>query len=179
MKQERVDPGWTWTKKLNISAGVKVGDTVYLSGTVAFDSDGNIVGAGSVYEQSKQVFTNIKEALESTGASMADVIKITTFLTDISGYGEFGRARTEAFPNRVPASAAYETSALIKPELLVEVETIAVIGSGDYQRPVVFRRYRYNPLIECSGKTHAALTGQMEPLRPQKIQIALIRAEAE
>ncbi len=97
---------------------------------MAFDSDGNVVGAGSVYEQSKRVFINIEEALASTGASMADVIKITTFLTDISGYGEIGKARTEAFPNGVPASAAYETSALIKPELLVEVEAIAVIGSG-------------------------------------------------
>jgi len=130
MKQERIDPGWAWAKKLNISAGVKVGDTIYLSGTVAFDNDGNVIGAGSVYEQSKQVFTNIEGALKCAGASMADVIKITTFLTDISGYGEFGRARTEAFPNGVPASAAYETSALIKPELLVEVEAIAVIGSG-------------------------------------------------
>jgi 2-iminobutanoate/2-iminopropanoate deaminase len=130
MKQERVDPGWAWAKKLNISAGVKVGDTVHLSGIVAFDSEGNIVGAGSVYEQATQVFINIEEALASTGASMADVIKITTFLTDISGYGEFGKARTEAFPNSVPASAAYEISALIKPELLVEVEAIAVIGSG-------------------------------------------------
>jgi enamine deaminase RidA (YjgF/YER057c/UK114 family) len=62
---------------------------------------------------------------------MADVVKITTFLTDISGYGEFGRARTEAFPAGVPASAAYATPALIKPKLLVEVEAIAVIGSGD------------------------------------------------
>ena len=130
MKQERVEPGWAWTKRLNISAGVKVGDTVHLSGTVAFDSEGNVVGGEGVYEQSKQVFLNIEEALASVGASMADVIKITTFLTDISGYPEFRRARTEAFPNGVPASAAYETPALIKPELLVEVEAIAVIGSG-------------------------------------------------
>ena len=130
MKQERVDPGWAWTEELNISAGVKVGETVHLSGTVAFDGDGNVVGGGSVYEQSKKVFSNIEEALASTGASMADVVKITTFLTDISAYGEFRRARTEAFPKGVPASAVYETPALIKPELLVEVETIAVVGSG-------------------------------------------------
>ncbi len=131
MKQERVDPGWAWTKKLNISAGVKVGDSVHLSGTVAFDSDGNVVGEGSIYEQSKQVFNNIEEALASVGASMNDVIKITAFLTDISDYGDFGKARTEAFPRGVPASAVYETSALIKPQLLVEVEAIAVIGSGN------------------------------------------------
>ncbi len=56
MKQERVDPGWAWTKKFNISAGVKVGDTVHLSGAVAFDSQGNVVGEGDVYAQSKQIF---------------------------------------------------------------------------------------------------------------------------
>ena len=131
MKQQRIDPGWAWTKKLNISAGVKVGDTVYTSGTVAFDSDGNVVGEGDVYAQAKQIFTNIEEILSAAGAKMSDVIKINTFLTDMSGYADFGRARTEAFPGGVPASAAYATPALIKAELLVEVEAIAIIGSGD------------------------------------------------
>ena len=130
MKQVRIDPGWTWARKLNISAGVRIDNTVYLSGIVAFDSEGNIVGQGDVYAQAKQIFTNIEEALLSAGAKMADVVKITTFLTDMSGYGEFGRARTEAFPRGVPASAAYATPALVKPELLVEVEAVAVIGSG-------------------------------------------------
>lgn len=130
MKQQRVDPGWSWTRKLNISAGVKIGDTVYTSGTVAFDSDGSVVGDGDVYAQAQQVFRNIEEILTAAGATMADVVKINTFLTDMSGYADFGRARTEAFPGGVPASAAYATPALIKPELLVEVEAIAVIGSG-------------------------------------------------
>ena len=48
MKQERLDPGWAWTKKYNISAGVKLGDTVQLSGIVALDGTGNIVGVGDV-----------------------------------------------------------------------------------------------------------------------------------
>ena len=131
MKQERVDPGWAWTKKFNISAGVKVGDTVYLSGAVAFDGEGNVVGEGDVYAQSKQIFKNIEEALASAGASMAEVVKITTYLTDISRYGEFGKARTEAFPNGVPSSTVVTSPALVMPELLVEVETVAVIGSGN------------------------------------------------
>lgn len=130
MKQERVDPGWAWTRKLNISAGVKLGETVILSGTVALDSEGNVVGQGDVYAQSKQIFKNIEEALTSAGATMADVVKITTYLTDISGYREFGRARTEAFRG-VPSSTAVATPALIMPELLIEVEAIAVIGSGN------------------------------------------------
>ena len=131
MKQERVDPGWAWTAKLNISAGVKVGDTVYLSGIVALDSEGNVIGEGDVYAQSKQIFQNIEEALASAGATMADVVKTTTYLTDISGYGEFGRARNEAFPSGVPSSTAVATPALVMPELLVEVEAMAVIGSSD------------------------------------------------
>lgn len=129
MKQERLDPGWAWTRKFNLSAGVKVGDTVYTSGLVAFDSDGNIVG-DDVYTQSVQTFKNIEEVLSTAGATMADVIKINTFLTDISKYGEFGRARTESFPAGVPASAAYATPALVMPALLVEVEAIAIVGSG-------------------------------------------------
>ena len=123
MKQE--------AKKLNISAGVKIGDTIYLSGIVAFDGDGNVIGGADVYAQAKQVFKNIDEALASAGATMADVAKITTFLTDMTGYADFGRARTEAFPSGVPASAVYATPALVKPELLVEVEAIAVVGSGN------------------------------------------------
>jgi 2-iminobutanoate/2-iminopropanoate deaminase len=98
-------------------------------GLVAFDSDGNVVGE-DVYTQAKQTFKNIEELLASAGATMADVIKINTFLTDISQYGEFGRARTEAFPAGVPASAAYATPALVMTALLVEVEAIAVVGSG-------------------------------------------------
>ena len=89
-----------------------------------------MVGGSDVYAQTTQVFRNIREALESAGATMEDVVKITTFLTDMSGYAEFGRARREAFPNGAPASAAYATPALIKPELLVEVEAIAMVGSG-------------------------------------------------
>lgn len=131
MKQVRVDPGWNWTKKFNISAGVKLGDTIHLSGNVAFDSDGNVIGGGDVYAQSKQIFTNIEEALASAGATMTDIVKITAYLTDMSRYGEFGKARSEAFPGGVPSSTVVGTPALVTPELLVEVEAIAVVGSGN------------------------------------------------
>jgi len=131
MKRERIDPGWAWLKKFNISAGEKVGDTIWLSGAVAFDSDGNIVGEGDLYAQTKKTFQNLAEALESAGSSLADVVKINTFLTDLSRYAEYGKARTEAFPNGVPASTVVGTTALVRPELLVEVEAIAVIGSGE------------------------------------------------
>ena len=128
-KQERLDSGWAWTKEYNIGAGVKVGDTVYTSGLIALDSDGNVIGE-DVYTQSSQVFKNIESLLTVAGATMANVIKINTFLTDMSRYGEFSKARNEAFPAGLPASASYSTPALVLPSLLVEVEAIAIIGSG-------------------------------------------------
>jgi enamine deaminase RidA (YjgF/YER057c/UK114 family) len=130
MKRERIDPGWAWLKKFNISAGEKVGETIWLSGAVAFDAEGNVVGGDDLYAQTKQTFANIAEALASAGAGMGDVVKINTFLTDLSRYAEYGRARTEAFPDGVPASTVVGTTALVRPELLVEVEAVAVIGSG-------------------------------------------------
>ena len=130
MKQERVDPGWAWTKKMNFWVGVRLDETVQLSGLVPFDSEGNVIGNGDFYAQSVQTFKNIEEALASAGATMADVVKITTYLTDMAGYQDFGRARSEFFPNGVPSSTAVATPALIMPELLVEVTAMAVIGSG-------------------------------------------------
>lgn len=129
-KQERVDPGWNWTRRFGISAGVKLGDTIYLSGIVAFDGDGNVVGEGDLYAQSTRVFGNIAEALASCGASMADVVKITAYLTEMSRYGDYGRARGEAFPGGVPASTTIVSPSLVMPSLLVEVEAMAVIGSA-------------------------------------------------
>jgi 2-iminobutanoate/2-iminopropanoate deaminase len=98
---------------------------------VAFDSDGGVVGEDDFYAQSMQTFKNIEEALSSVGAKMVDVVKITTYLTDMSGYPEFSRARAEIFPDGVPSSATVVSPALILPELLVEIEAMAIIGSGD------------------------------------------------
>ena len=78
-KQERLDPGWAWTKKYNVGAGVQVGDTIYTSGLVALNSDGNVIGEDA-YTQSSQIFKNIENLLVVAGATMADVIKINTFL---------------------------------------------------------------------------------------------------
>ena len=103
MKRERIDPGWAWLKKFNISAGEKIGDTIYLSGAVAFDGDGNVVGGDDLYAQTMKTFQNLEEALASAGATMADIVKINTFLTDMSRYGDYRKARTETFHLGAPA----------------------------------------------------------------------------
>lgn len=130
---ERVDlnPGWEWAKKFNVALGVKVGNTIYISGQGPISPQGEIVGKNDMKAQSRQTFENIKAILAEGGATMNDVVKITVFLTDLSKYPEFAAARAEAFPDKVPASSAVATPALVLPDMMVEIEAVAEIGSGD------------------------------------------------
>lgn len=125
-----INPDWPWARDFRFNQGIRVGDTVYVSGQVAFDPDGDIVGGADMEAQARQVFANIRTILEMAGATMNDVVKITAFLTDLDRYAGYSAARAEAFPDRVPASTAVATPALVFPGLLVEVEAVAEIGSG-------------------------------------------------
>ena len=129
-KREEINPKWPWAEKFPFNLGIKVGSTVYVSGTVAWDPDGNIVGGDSMLEQSRRAFANLHAILEEAGASMDDVVKITAFLTDIDRYAEYSRARSEAFTNNMPASTAVTSPRLLQDGLLVEIEAVAEIGSG-------------------------------------------------
>lgn len=129
-KRVEINPKWPWAEKFPFHLGIKVGDTVYVSGTVAWDPDGNIVGPGDMLAQSRQAFANIREILAEAGASMDDVVKLTAFVTDMDRYGDYSKARSEAFTNKMPASTAVTSPRLLQDGLLVEIEAIAEIGSG-------------------------------------------------
>ena len=129
-KRIEVNPDWPWAEKFGFHLGIRVENTVYVSGTVAWDRDGNIVGQDNMLEQSRQAFSNVKEILAEAGATMDDVVKINAFLTDINRYTEYSAARAEAFTNNIPASTAVASPALVEPGLLIEIEAIAEIGSG-------------------------------------------------
>jgi len=129
-KRIEVNPDWPWAEKFGFHLGIRVENTVYVSGTVAWDRDGNIVGQDNMLEQSRQAFLNVKEILAEAGATMDDVVKINAFLTDINRYAEYSAARAEAFTNNIPASTAVASPALVEPGLLIEIEAIAEIGSG-------------------------------------------------
>jgi len=130
-KKYLLDPHAPRPVKAPFAMGVQVGETIYVSGHVSQDKGGNVVGAGDMAAQTRQVFKNIEEVLAEAGASMEDVVKITTYITDMSRYAEFSAVRGEVFPNAGMASATVSCSDLVRPEFLVEVETIAVKGSGD------------------------------------------------
>ena len=106
------------------------GRTVYIAGHVAFDSTGKVVGEGDFAAQAEQVFRNLKQALESVGGSMADLVKTTTFITDIKYVPALrdvrGRYLAKTQP---PANTLVAVSSLARPELLIEIEGVAVLGS--------------------------------------------------
>ena len=121
--------------KLAASAGimshgveVPVGKMVFVSGQVARDLDGNVVGVGDIYAQTRQVLHNMQAVLEESEATMDDVVKVTVFVTNLEEHLVASHeVRSEFFKNGYPASSLVEVSRLVHKDFLIEIEAIAVI----------------------------------------------------
>lgn len=111
------------------SPGVQVGEFLFISGQVSQDNRGNVVGVGDCAAQTRQVMSHIRSIVQAAGASMEDVVKITTFLTDVANYPAFNRVRSETFPHSPPASSTVIVAGLVRPEFLVEVEAVVHVPS--------------------------------------------------
>ena len=107
-----------------LSPGIQVGETLYVSGQIAVDPSGNVVGEGDCEAQSRQVMANIRTVVKAVGGSMNNVVKITCFLTDVANYPAYGKVRGGPFPSNPPASSTVIVAGLVRPELLVEVEAV-------------------------------------------------------
>ena len=105
------------------------GRTLYISGQVALDPSGALVGAGDLLAQTRQVFRNMQAALAASGATLDDVVKITVFLTDVSQIQVFREVRDSVFTSPLPAGTLVEVARLARPEFLIEVEAVAVVGA--------------------------------------------------
>jgi reactive intermediate/imine deaminase len=126
-ERRRVSSNSPYEEIIGFSRAVRVGDTVYVSGTVAWGEDGAFVGEGDVYAQAKQALRNIETALQQAGAALSDVVRTRVYLTDISRWEEAARAHAEAFASVKPASTMVEVSRLADPKMLVEIEAVAVV----------------------------------------------------
>jgi reactive intermediate/imine deaminase len=104
------------------------GRTIYLSGQIALDQRGNVIGAGDMKAQTEQVFRNLEAALASVGASFKDVVKTNTYVTDISQLPVLRDMRAKYFGTATPTSTTVEVSKLALPGLMVEIEAVAVVA---------------------------------------------------
>lgn len=119
--------GSKWEDIVGYSRAVKVGNIIEVTGTVASDDDGNVVGKNDAYEQTKFIYQKIEAVLQRAGATMKDVVRVRMFVTDISRWQEYGKAHSEFFRDIKPCNTMVEVSALIEPDYLIEIEATAII----------------------------------------------------
>ena len=112
---------------MGYSRAVRVGNIIEVSGTVAADAYGNVVGQDDAYLQAKFILEKIEAVLKQAGAEMRDVVRTRMFVTDISLFEEYGRAHGEVFKDIRPATGMYEVVGLVKPEFLIEIEATAIV----------------------------------------------------
>lgn len=105
---------------------VRGGNTIYVSGQVPITVDGKLVGAGNMEAQTRQVFENLRAALRSANADLKDLVKITIFATDASQLDAIRKVRNQYLPGDFPASSFIEVKALFRPDVMIEIEGIAV-----------------------------------------------------
>ena len=124
-----VSSGGPLEATVGYSRAVRVGDHVAVAGTTTLKPDG-VDHPGDCYMQSRAVLRLIEDALQETGATLSDVVRTRAFLTDISKADDYGRAHGEVFGDIRPAATLVEVSALVHPDLVVEIEVDAIVSSG-------------------------------------------------
>jgi len=125
----RISSGRPWEPVVGYCRAVRAGDWVHVAGTTAVDDQGNVLFPGDAAAQTRVVLETIERALTEAGASLEQVVRTRMFVVDISEWEAIGREHGRVFGDIRPASTMVEVSALVNPELLVEIEADAYIGS--------------------------------------------------
>jgi 2-iminobutanoate/2-iminopropanoate deaminase len=102
---------------------------IFVSGQIAHDADGTLVGPGDLPAQTEQVFENLARVLEANGAAFSDVVKIQAYLTTLDGFDRSREIRARYLPEEPPASTAVRVAELVVPDAVIEIDLVAVIGA--------------------------------------------------
>jgi isochorismate pyruvate lyase len=124
---QRAFSGAPWEQEVGYCRALRAGDRIFVTGTVAVNTDGSIHAPGNGYAQARRCLEIIGQALEGVDARLSDVTRTRMFVTDIDRWAEFGRAHREAFGTHPPATTMVEVSRLIAPGYLIEIEADAVV----------------------------------------------------
>ncbi|MDA0873435.1 MAG: RidA family protein [Bacteroidetes bacterium] len=124
-----ISSGAPWEPLVGYSRAVRTGNTVHVSGTTAVGENGMLVGIGDAHAQTVQILHIIGKALEDAGSSLRDVVRTRIYVTDLGTWEAVGRAHGAVFGDIRPACTLVQVAGLIDPDMLVEIEAEAVIGS--------------------------------------------------
>lgn len=125
-KRKKVHSGAPWESIVGYCRAVRCGAHVAVSGTAAVGDDGEVIGAGDVYLQTKRCIEVIEKALHEAGVGLDDVVRTRMYVTDIEQWQDIARAHREAFGDVEPATSMVQVSRLIDPRMLVEIEADAI-----------------------------------------------------
>ena len=128
-KRTNYSSGAIWEDIVGYSRAVKVGNHIEVSGTVASDEAGNVIGKDDHYGQTKYILQKIEKALVKAGASLHHVVRTRMFVTDISRFEEYAKAHGEVFSSIKPCTSMLEVKGLVSPEYLIEIEATAILSA--------------------------------------------------
>jgi N-dimethylarginine dimethylaminohydrolase/enamine deaminase RidA (YjgF/YER057c/UK114 family) len=167
MTRKLISSGTTWERKYGYSRAVQVDNLVMVAGTTAVDEHGNVVAPGNPNGQAKFIYEKIARALAEAGASLADVVRVRTFVVDIGRWEEVAEVQGQVLGTVRPAATLVEVSALVSPELLVEIEVDAIISSDrvPWTHPGPERRQRGRPRSATKGVIPVAVHDEFGTLR--------------
>ncbi|MDZ7690944.1 MAG: RidA family protein [Balneolaceae bacterium] len=127
MERVNISSETRWEQLVGYSRAVRKGNHVYVSGTTATDENGQIVGKDDPYRQTVQIINNIDHALRRVDATLEDVVRTRIYVTNIDQWEMIGRAHGMFFDEIRPVTSMVEVSRLIDPDMLVEIEVVALV----------------------------------------------------
>lgn len=128
---EPIVPAPSWPRSFTFSPGVRVGDLVFLSGTTATDDRGQIVGKNDIAVQTRHIFSKFAAVLAQVGGSLANIVETTDYVLSLEDYAKTAAVRRELLKGPPwPAATGVVVAGLVRPDALIEIKGIAVLGNG-------------------------------------------------